>query len=417
MQIVIFEDEAVYSLSPLTDLKPVVGLYTGAGSLHDKFLFYTDGYQRPLFHIRNYLRPYWRDHLPLYEQASSPDEDLLLLNGRLLFGPEALRLLLESPPAVGCSLVQGDDLIVSRVAAGTITTEDGTLADCIDTAELRRVTKVSDVSGLALIGKLWDVIAYHERQLQHDAAMFSFGSFEGHIEEGALLCNRERIQIGRGAVVRPGAIVDASGGFVVIGAGAVVEPQAVISANVVIGECARVKTGARIYSNVCIGRSSKAGGEIEDSVMEPFANKQHDGFLGHSYIASWCNLGAGTNTSDLRNDYKKVKLHIDGIETPTGMQFLGLLMGEHSKAAINTMFNTGTIAGTSVNVFGAGFPPKYIPSFSWGGAASGIVAYDVDRAVETARAVMGRRNIDMDIRYETMFRFIASRSRGDSVPV
>ncbi|ACF46863.1 conserved hypothetical protein [Prosthecochloris aestuarii DSM 271] len=415
MQIVIFEDETAYSLTPLSDLKPVVALCTGAGSLLDKLLFHTAGYSHPLFHVRSYLRPFYRNRLSLFEQASSPDQDLLLINGRLLFSAEAARLCMETPLSPGSSVLQGGDLIVSRVAAGVVTRQDGTLPDCIDTAEICSKTAVSEVSGFSLITRLWDVIDFHEKQLQRDAGMFPLGRIDGCIEEGAHLINRERISVARGAVVRPGAVIDASEGFVALGCGAVVEPQAVVAANVVIGDGARVKMGARIYNNVSIGCSSKAGGEIEDSIMESYANKQHDGFLGHSYISSWCNLGAGTNTSDLRNDYKKVKLHIDGSETDTGMQFLGLLMGEHSKAAINTMFNTGTIVGTSSNVFGAGFPPKSIPSFAWGGGASGVVPYDIDRAVETARVVMGRRNIGMDDLYETMFRFVASRSLGERV--
>lgn len=135
MQIVIFEDEAAYSLTPLSDLKPVVALCTGAGSLLDKLLFHAAGYPHPLFHVRSYLRPFYRNRLSLFEQASSLDQDLLLINGRLLFSAEAVRICLETPLSPGSSVLQGEDLIVSRVAAGVVTRQDGSMPDCIDTAE------------------------------------------------------------------------------------------------------------------------------------------------------------------------------------------------------------------------------------------------------------------------------------------
>ncbi len=151
----------------------------------------------------------------------------------------------------------------------------------------------------------------------------------------------------------------------------------------------------------------KLGGEVEDSIIEPFANKQHDGFLGHSYISSWCNLGAGTNTSDLKNNYSPIKLLLNGREEMTGLQFLGLLMGDHAKSSINSMFNTGTVVGTGANIFDAGFPPKEVFSFSWGGS-EGFENYEIEKAVDTARKVMERRQVMMSGAYESMFRFVAA---------
>jgi UDP-N-acetylglucosamine diphosphorylase/glucosamine-1-phosphate N-acetyltransferase len=187
----------------------------------------------------------------------------------------------------------------------------------------------------------------------------------------------------------------------------VVEPVALLMENVYIAPGARVKSGARIYSNVCIGGGAKAGGEIEDSIMEPFSNKQHDGFLGHSYISSWCNLGAGTDTSDLKNNYSPVSIETAHGKMATGQQFLGLLMGEHSKCSIGTRFNTGTVVGISSNIFGNGMPAKYVPSFSWGDGNPGTARYEADKAVETARKVMARRKVEMSAAYEAMFRAVA----------
>jgi UDP-N-acetylglucosamine diphosphorylase/glucosamine-1-phosphate N-acetyltransferase len=177
--------------------------------------------------------------------------------------------------------------------------------------------------------------------------------------------------------------------------------------NVFLAPGSRARIGAKIYSNVFIGKSSKAGGEIEDSILEPCSNKQHDGFLGHSYISSWCNLGAGTNTSDLKNNYSKIRLVVDGQQLSTDLQFLGLLMADHAKCSINSMFNTGTVVGTGANIFGSGMPPKYVPSFSWGCGASGFEPYQIEKAVDTARKVMERRQVVMSNAYEHMLRLVA----------
>ena len=161
-------------------------------------------------------------------------------------------------------------------------------------------------------------------------------------------------------------------------------------------EHATLKMGAKIYGATTIGPHCKIGGEVSNSVVFGFSNKAHDGFLGNSVVAEWCNLGADTNNSNLKNNYGIVKCYNyekkDYIST--GLQFCGLMMADHSKAAINTMFNTGTVVGVAANVFGGGFPPKYIPSFAWGGF--GDEQFQLDKAVELAREVYKRRNLDFD---------------------
>jgi len=142
---------------------------------------------------------------------------------------------------------------------------------------------------------------------------------------------------------------------------------------------------------VSVGKECKIGGEVEDSIVLPYSNKQHAGFIGHSYLGSWVNLGADTNCSDLKNNYSTIKVQLNGKAVDTETQFLGVMMGDHSKTAINTMFNTGTLVGFSCNVFGAGFPDKYIPSFSWGGS-DGLSTYTLDKSISTAKVVMSRRD-------------------------
>lgn len=188
------------------------------------------------------------------------------------------------------------------------------------------------------------------------------------------------------------ATFNTSTGPIYIDEGAEVMEGAVLRGPIYIGKNAVVKLSAKIYGATTIGTYCKVGGEISNSMLLGYSNKGHDGFLGNSVLGEWCNLGADTNTSNLKNNYGKIKTYDYGSQSlqDTGLIFHGLIMGDHSKCGINTMFNTGTIVGVSANIFGGGFPAKHIPSFSWGGA-DGMSEYRFDKAIETARAMMGRR--------------------------
>ncbi len=163
-------------------------------------------------------------------------------------------------------------------------------------------------------------------------------------------------------------------------------------------EHAGLKMGAKIYGPTTIGPHSKVGGEVNNSVIIGYSNKGHDGFLGNSVLGEWCNLGADTNNSNLKNNYEEVKLwsYRERSFVRTGLQFCGLIMGDHSKCGINTMFNTGTVVGVSANIFGSGFPRNFVPSFSWGGA-HGVTDYTVSKALQTARKVMERRGVELSV--------------------
>ncbi|WP_235670267.1 GlmU family protein [Prosthecochloris vibrioformis] len=406
LQIVVYEDEAVAGLLPLTELKPVYALVTGASTLAVKFRRCLGAIGEVMFHMRSGLAAWFSRQYPVFSAPAG--DELLLVNGRIVCDDSFTSLLgqLHSP---GQSLVQDGELLALRVTAAQVAACAGKFDALLGACASGAATGVMQCQGVRVISHLWDPVSFHTEELHRESALLSLGCIEGDVAEGAHLVNPERIYVGKGARIGPGAVLDASEGFVAVSPGAIVEPQAVVAGNVFIAGQARVKMMARVYSNVCVGAFAKVGGEVEDSVIESYSNKQHDGFLGHSYISSWCNLGAGTTTSDLRNDYKKVKLHINGVEHATGLQFLGLIMGEHSKAAINSTFNTGTVVGTSVNMFGSGLSPGYIPSFSWGGPGTGFSTYRPDKALETARTVMARRGVELDEAYEVMFMEAASR--------
>jgi UDP-N-acetylglucosamine diphosphorylase/glucosamine-1-phosphate N-acetyltransferase len=214
------------------------------------------------------------------------------------------------------------------------------------------------------------------------------------VKEGALLAGGERIYLGPGACIQPGAVLNAEDGPIYIDDNATVFENAIVRGPAFIGACSQVKPGADIEA-CAIGPHAKVGGEVLHTVFHSYANKAHDGHLGHAYIGRWCNLGADTNNSNLKNDYSVVTLFdaVAGAFEPTGRQFMGLVMADHAKCGIDTMFNTGTVVGVFCNIYGSGFQPRHLPSFSWGGADTGFTEYRLDKALRVAEAVMARRQI------------------------
>ena len=198
-------------------------------------------------------------------------------------------------------------------------------------------------------------------------------------------------------------------GPILVEKGVVIMEGAMIRGPVHICEGSIIKMGAKIYGPTVIGPYCKIGGEVSNSIFLGYSNKAHDGFLGHSIIGEWCNIGAGTSNSNLKNNYDTVKIwdYASKKFKDSEKQFLGLYMGDHSKCAINTSFNTGTTVGVSCNIFGSGFPRNYIPSFSWGGP-SGYKDYDIEKAITTAQIVMKRRGIEMSSEYEKMLKGLFS---------
>lgn len=203
-----------------------------------------------------------------------------------------------------------------------------------------------------------------------------------------------QIFIEKGAKIN-GAILNSETGPIYIGKNAEIMEGALIRGPFALCDEATLKMGAKIYGGTTIGSYSKVGGEVSNSVIQNFTNKGHDGFLGNSVLGEWCNLGADTNNSNLKNNYSEVHLwnYTDEKAKNTGLQFCGLIMGDHSKCGINTMFNTGTVVGFSANIYGGGFQNKFIPSFHWGGNEAST-NYQLEKAMETAAKVMQRRNVD-----------------------
>ena len=240
----------------------------------------------------------------------------------------------------------------------------------------------------------WDIFSKNHEAIQHDFDLITKGRTSQPIPEMTVAFNESQIFIEPGAKL-PLCSLNATDGPIYIGKDAEIMEGAMIRGPFALCEHATVKMAAKIYGGTTIGPHSKVGGEVNNSVIFGYSNKGHDGFLGNSVLGEWCNLGADTNNSNLKNNYAEVRLwdyETEGFAR-TGLQFCGLMIGDHSKCGINTMFNTGTVVGVSANIFGSGFPRNFVPSFSWGGSA-GMTTYLTKKAFEVSKVVMSRRGIE-----------------------
>ena len=251
-------------------------------------------------------------------------------------------------------------------------------------------------SDCTIIKNTWDIFSNNAAALQADFDVLTQGRKSQPISNTNKVKSPENIFIEEGATVEF-CILNASTGPIYIGKNALMMEGCMVRGGLALCENAILKMGAKIYGAVTAGPGCKLGGEVNNAVLFANSNKGHDGFLGNSVIGEWCNIGADTNTSNLKNNYAPVRLwnyQTEGF-AKTGLQFCGLMMGDHSKSGINVMFNTGTVIGVSANIFGSGFPRNFIPSFSWGGA-SGFTAFRTNKAFEVAEAMMKRRNMEFN---------------------
>ncbi len=403
MKVVLFEDEYYIQLLPLVYFRPVWELRCGALSLVEKVIRYLSLSSSISFRARRYLEQYYLPRQSLYESKA---EDVFFLNGAVVANPELAMALTHLPD--GHCLVSNDRVVAFR-DKGEIRkylNNDGVVI----TQRVREALQ-EEVLELPVLRYLWDAIDHNGPEIERDFRSFARAGFiAGRVDPGVVLLEEQNMHIDTGAVIKPGVVLDAEEGPIWIDRGALIMPNSVITGPAYIGPESRIKIGAKIYPATSIGPVCKMGGEVEGSIIQGYANKQHDGFLGHAYLGCWVNLGADTNNSDLKNSYGTIRVMLNGREIDTGKRFLGLMMGDHSKTAINTMFNTGTIVGVSCNIFGAEMPPKFVPSFSWGGATR-MVDYDLEKSIQVAKIVMERRKVTFGEKEERLFRAVYRFSR------
>ncbi|MGB2299092.1 MAG: GlmU family protein [Flavobacteriaceae bacterium] len=256
----------------------------------------------------------------------------------------------------------------------------------------------------------WDIFSKNGAAIQADFNLITAERTSAAIPEKTVAFNPEAIFIEEGAKL-PLCVLNATDGPIYIGKNSEIMEGSMVRGPFALCEGSTLKMGTKIYGPTTVGPHSKVGGEVNNSVFFGYANKAHDGFLGNSVIGEWCNLGADTNNSNLKNNYAEVRLWSYETENfaKTGLQFCGLMMGDHSKCGINTMFNTGTVVGVSANIFGSGFPRNFIPSFSWGGS-KGFTTYLTSKALEVAEVVMKRRGMEFTAQESAILEHVFKRS-------
>lgn len=371
--IILFDGDNRNQLLPLTFTRPVAEIRMGILTITQKWEHSLGG---TASHI---TQDYLAEKFPLAIEAEN-----YIINGSVLPSTHLVRLIkgLSNNEA----LLTDGELVAAKL-------------DKVQFDRLMRDEDIEELLGfeigdtpLVKIDHLWDIFRYNHEALAYDFELLTQGRTSAPIDPSNRAIEPKNIFIEAGAEVSC-AILNAKDAPIYIGKNAVVMEGAMVRGGLALCEGAVLKMGAKIYGATTIGPYSKVGGEVSNSVILANSNKAHDGYLGNSIIGEWCNLGADTNASNLKNSYENIKIWDYSKEdyADSRLQFCGLVMGDHSKCGINTMFNTGTVVGVCSNIFGEGFPPRFVPSFSWGGK-DGLATYRLDKALQTATKVVARRN-------------------------
>lgn len=361
--IVLFDDDASAHLLPFTFTRPVADIRIGILTIREKW-------ERVLGATSS---TFTTKHLSgKFPFKGSPDS--IWINGSILPGTD----LLNAVKALGQREVLKKGEVVVAGKGG----KDG--------------DRIKEFKGdIFRISRPWHIFSLNDRALRDDFSLLTKGRKSAPIPSSNQCISPENIFLEAGAKVEC-AILNASTGPVYLAKDSEVMEGSIVRGPFSLGEHSALKLGAKIYGATTVGPYCKVGGEVNNSVIFGYSNKAHDGFLGNSVLGEWVNIGADSNNSNLKNNYAEVKVWSYGEKrfVPTGTIFCGLMMGDHSKCGINTMFNTGTVVGVSANIFGSGFPRTFINSFSWGGS-SGISIYKLKDAFETAERVMERRGLKL----------------------
>ncbi|WP_299672284.1 GlmU family protein [uncultured Polaribacter sp.] len=371
MNYILFDSDVRKSLLPFTYTRPVADIRIGILTIREKWEKHLG------LTTTTITEAYLEEKFPMVEM-----EENILINAS--FCPttslvEKVRNLSKNE-----AIFKGEDVIAFYTT------------DSQEEVNFEEYTHIEFDEEIIQIKNTWDIFSFNGKAIQEDFDLITEDRTSEPIPEGVQVLNKENIFIEEGATI-VFATLNASAGPIYIGKDALIMENSSIRGPFAMGEHAVVKMGTKIYGDTTLGPYCKVGGEINNSVLFGYTSKGHDGYLGNAVLGEWCNLGADTNNSNLKNNYTEVKLwnYESGNFAKTGLQFCGLMMGDHSKCGINTMFNTGTVIGVSVNLFGSGFPRNFIPSFSWGGA-SGFTIFQMNKVYEVAMAVLKRKSLEFE---------------------
>jgi UDP-N-acetylglucosamine diphosphorylase/glucosamine-1-phosphate N-acetyltransferase len=386
MNYILFDGDVRTSLLPFTYTKPVADLRIGILTIREKWEKYLG------LTTTSITEEYLEDKYPMVEL-----EENILINAS--FCPTQNLIDKVKNLSENQAIFKGEDVIAFYTS------------DTQDEVNFDAYTAIEFDEELIQIKNTWDIFSLNDKAIQEDFILITEGRTSQPIPDGIQVVNKGNIFIEEGAKLNF-ATLNAANGPIYIGNNAEIMEGCLVRGPLAMCENSTLKLGAKIYGATTIGPFCKVGGEVNNSVLMGYSSKGHDGFLGNSVIGEWCNLGADTNNSNLKNNYAEVKLwdYETGRFAKTGLQFCGLIMGDHSKCGINTMFNTGTVIGVSVNVFGSGFTRNFVPSYSWGGA-SGFTEYKTNKFFEVAIEVMKRRNITFDEKEQKILEHIFNETK------
>ena len=381
MNYILFDSAVRNALLPLTYTKPVADLRIGILTIREKWEKYLETTTTTV------TEEYLEEKYPMVEM----DENVMI---NASFLPTVNLISTIKNLKENQAIFKNDELIAfySKKSQKTI--------------DFNNFYQIEFEEEIIQIKNTWDLFSNNHKAINDDFKLITEGRKSQQIPENIQVVNKENIFIEEGATLHF-SVLNASEGPIYIGKNAVIMEGSLIRGPFALCDNSIVKMGAKIYGGTTIGPFCKVGGEVNNSILSGYSNKGHDGFLGNSVLGEWCNIGADSNNSNLKNNYSEVRLWSYETDSfaKTGLQFCGLIMGDHSKCAINTMFNTGTVVGVSANIYGSNFPRNFIPSFSWGGAA-GFSTYQLNKANETAKLMMQRKNSEFDKKEEKILQHI-----------
>ena len=376
MVTVLFEDNQWKAFLPLVFTRPVGEIRIGIYTISEKWSKSLN------CEVSHRTREHLRELFP-----GSKDKDVLLINARVLPTPSLVESI--SNLTHGQALLSNGQLIAMRASSE-------------EEEEYHSATNFEDE--VFMLERVTDIFSKNGKAIELDLPLWlKENTCQPIHESNTIIGDSARVFIAEGAKVFASTLNTLDGPIILCKDAEIMEGS-MVRGGLVLGEHAALKMGAKIYGPSTFGPHCKVGGEVSNSVIFGYSNKGHDGFIGNTVMGEWCNLGADTNTSNLKNNYSLVKIWNYELDNygDTGLTFCGLIMGDHSKSGINTMFNTGTVVGVCANIFGAAFPEKHIPSFSWGGA-DGFEPYQLEKAFETAQRMMARRGIEFTDAHRRLF--------------
>lgn len=371
MNYILFDGETHQKLLPLTYTRPVADLRIGILTIREKWEKYLSTTTSTL--TQNYLQSKY----PLVEFNTN-----VMINAKFIPNESLVKRVKH--------LNKNEAIVKDKEVIAYFTTNTK------KTIDFSSYNKIEFYEDLLVINNVWDIFSFNGKAIKQDYKLLTKGKISQTIPKTVHCINKENIFLEQGAKVEI-AVLNAGNGPIYLGKNAEIMEGCMLRGPFAMCESSVLKMGAKIYGSTTLGPFCKVGGEVNNVIFQANSNKAHDGYLGNSVIGEWCNFGAGTNNSNLKNNYADVKLwnYSANRFLNTGLQFCGLIMGDHSKCGINTMFNTGTVVGVSANIYGSNFPRNFIPSFSWGGSA-GFTTYKLNKVFEVAKLVMARKNKKFD---------------------